>query len=180
MSAALIWPVLVSAVVLFFASFLSWMVLQLHKQDWRKLPHEEEIMQAVKKADPPVGSYMFPHCGDHATAATPEFQAKYQAGPNGVVTILPPVNMSQNLGLTFVYFLAVSFGLAYLASIAFPSGADFLNVFRFVFTAAFMTFLAGMVQHAIWFRPRIAGHVIESLGYAALTGVVFASFWPSA
>ena len=30
-------PIVLSAVALFFASFLSWMVLQLHKQDWKKL-----------------------------------------------------------------------------------------------------------------------------------------------
>jgi hypothetical protein len=180
MSAAVVWPVLISAVVLFFASFLSWMVLQLHKKDWRKLPSEEEVMSAFKKAGPAVGSYMFPHCGDHATAQTPEFQERYKAGPNGIVTILAPVNMGQNLGLTFLYFLAVSFGFAYLASIAFHSGGSFLDVYRFVFTVALLTFLAGMVQHAIWFRPRIVGHVIESIGYAALTGFVFASLWPSA
>jgi hypothetical protein len=180
MSAMFVWPVLISAVVLFFASFLSWMVLQLHKNDWRKLPAEEEVMSAIKKAGPSVGSYMFPHCGGHAEMQTEAFQAKYKAGPNGIVTILAPVNMGQNLGLTFLYFLAVSFGLAYLTSIAFPSGASFLDVFRFVFTAAFMTFLAGIVQHAIWFRPRITGHVIESVGYAALTGFAFASLWPAA
>ena len=88
--------------------------------------------------------------------------------------------MAQNLGLTFVYFLAVSAGLAYLASIALPPGAEFLLVFRFVFTAGFMTFLAAMVPHAIWFRPRIAGHAIESLAFAAITAALFAALWPSA
>jgi hypothetical protein len=63
---------------------------------------------------------------------------------------------------------------------AFPHWADFLSVFRFVFVGAFMTFLAAMVQHAIWFRPRIVGHVIESVAYAALTAFVFASLWPAA
>jgi hypothetical protein len=49
-----------------------------------------------------------------------------------------------------------------------------------VFLAAFMTFLAAMVQHAIWFRPRIVGHVIESVAYAALTAAIFAALWPAA
>ena len=50
------------------------------------------------------------------------FQSKYMAGPRGVLTILPVANMGQNLGLTIVYFLVVSLGLAYLASVAFKPG----------------------------------------------------------
>jgi hypothetical protein len=173
-------PIIVSAVVLFFASFLSWMVLQLHKSDWKRIGKEDDLMAAVGKCDLPVGSYMFPCPGNHAEMQTPEFQQKYAAGPRGVVTILAPVNMGNNLGLTILYFLAVSIGLAYLASLALPRGADFVTVFRFVFVAAFMTFLAAMVQHAIWFRPRIAGHVVESVAYAALTAAIFGGFWPSA
>jgi hypothetical protein len=171
--------VIISAVVLFFASFLSWMVLQLHKQDWNKIAKEDELMAAVKQCDLPVGSYMFPRCESHAQMQTPEFQAKYAAGPRGVMTILAPTNMGQNLGLTFLYFLAVSAGLACLTNIAFPHGAAFLSIFGFVFLAGLMTFLAAMVQNAIWFRPRIVGHVIESIGYAVLTAAIFAAMWPA-
>jgi hypothetical protein len=176
---ALVWPILVSAVVLFFASFLSWMVLGLHKKDWARLANEDEVMAGVKKGAPTDGqSYMFPFC-THAEMQSEAFQAKYKAGPRGVLTILPPTNMGVNLGLTFLYFLVVSAGLGYLASIAFKPGADFLTVFRLVFTAGFLAFLAAMVQHAIWFRGRIVGHVIESIGYAALTALAFASLWPA-
>ena len=43
-----------------------------------------------------------------------------------------------------------------------------------------MTFLAAMVQHAIWFHNRIVGHIIESLVYAAISGAIFAAMWPKA
>jgi hypothetical protein len=173
-------PIVVSAVVLFFASFLSWMVLQLHKKDWNKLAKEEEYMAALGALDVPAGSYMFPLAGSHEEMRTEEFQKKYASGPRGLMTIMHPVNMGQNLGLTLLYFLVVSAALGYLASIAFTPGADFSTVFRFIFTAGLLTFLAAIVQHAIWFRPRIVGHVIESIGYAALTGLVFAALWPAA
>jgi hypothetical protein len=52
-------------------------------------------------------------------------------------------------------------------------------VFRFVFAGAFAIFLAAIVQHSIWFRMRITGHVIESVAYAAITGAIFAGMWPS-
>jgi hypothetical protein len=180
MLVSLILPIVLSTVALFFASFLSWMVLQLHKNDWGKIPKEEEFMAAAASCQIPEGSYIFPCSKSPAEMQTEEFQKKYTAGPRGTLTILPVVNMGKNLGLTVVYFLVVSFLLAYLAAHGLPRGADFLSVFRFVFTAGFMTFLAAIVQHAIWFRPRIVGHVIESIAYAAIAGALFGALWPAA
>lgn len=177
---SLILPIVLSAVALFFASFLSWMVLQLHKKDWGKVGKEEELMAAVKRCDLPEGSYMFPFSGSQAEMQSEAFQKRYDAGPRGVLTILPKTNMGQNLALTFAYFLAVSAGLAFLAAQAFDRGAATWSVFQLVFVAGFMAFLASIVQHAIWFRPRIVGHVIESVAYAAITGVIFAAMWPAA
>ena len=137
MTFALALPIFLTAIALFFASFLSWMVLQLHEKDWGKVPKEEELMAAAAACNIPEGSYMFPRPANQAEMQTPEFQAKYAAGPRGTMTILPKVNMGANLGLTFLYFLAVSFVLAYLASIAFTPGTEFLLVFRFIFAAAF-------------------------------------------
>jgi hypothetical protein len=180
MLVSLMLPIALSAIALFFASFLLWMIFQLHKDDWRKIEKEAEFMTAAANCNIPEGNYMFPRPDTHAEMQTEAFQKKYDAGPRGILTILPKVNMGQNLGLTIVYFLVVSILLGYLGTMALPKGAEFLAVFRFMFTAAFMTFLAAMVQHAIWFRPRIVGHIIESIGYAAIVGVIFASLWPSA
>lgn len=170
-------PIILCAIALFLASFLSWMVVQLHKNDWKKLASEESVMAALANA--PVGSYMFPCSQSMAEMKTPEFQKKYEAGPRGILTILPKTNMGANLGLTFLYFLTVSFLLGYLATLALKPGAQFLDVFRFVSTAGLMTFLAATVQQAIWFRPRIVGHVIESIAYAAIVGGIFAAMWPA-
>jgi len=177
--ASLLVPIVLSAVVLFFASFLSWMILQLHKDDWRRLDREDEFLAAVRPFNLPEGSYMFPRAVTPADMKTEAFQAKYKAGPRGVMTVLPPVNMGVNLAMTMAYFLVISFTLGYLASVAFPTpGASFLNVFRFVFTAGLLGFLASVVQHSIWFRNRIVGHLIESIIYAAIVSVIFASMWP--
>jgi hypothetical protein len=172
-------PILLSAVALFIASFLSWMVLQLHRHDWRKLEREDEFLEAVRGVGLPTGSYMFPGCGTPAEMRSEEYQRKYEAGPRGVMTVLAPTNMGVNLTLTFIYFLGVSFCLGYLATLALPRGAAFMPVFRFVSTAGLLAFLAAIVQHAIWFRARIVGHVIESIAYAAIVGAIFAAMWPS-
>jgi hypothetical protein len=179
MLTSLLLPVALSAVALFFASFLSWMVLPIHFKDWKKFDREEELMNTVKSINLPQGSYMFPGWNTPAEMKSEEYQRKCVAGPRGVITVFGKVNMGRALGLTFLYFLVVCFVLAYLATIGLEPGAAFKDVFRFISTAAFMAFLAGIVQHAIWFQIRIVGHVIESIAYAIITGAIFASTWPA-
>ena len=40
-------PIVVSAVALFFASFLSWVVAPIHRKDWVKLDREDEFLNVV-------------------------------------------------------------------------------------------------------------------------------------
>ncbi len=174
----LLLPIGLSAVALFVASFLSWMVLPFHFNDWRKLEREDELLGTVRDLNIPSGSYMFPGWDTPAEMKSDNYQKKYSDGPCGVFTVFGKPSMGQNLGLTFLYFLVISFLLAYLGTIGLKDGAESMLVFRFITTAAFMTFLAAIVQHAIWFKNRIVGHVIESIFYALITGGIFASMWP--
>ncbi len=177
---SLLLPTALSAVALFFASFLSWMALQLHRKDWIKLEKEDDFLKAVREIGIPNGSYMFPGCKTPEEMKNEEYKKKWEAGPCGTITIFSKVNMGKNLGLTFLYFLVVSFCLGYLATLALQPGAAFMAVFRFVSTAGLMTFLAAIMQHAIWFHSRIIGHVIESVAYAAISGAIFGVMWPAA
>ena len=180
MTLSLAIPVFLSGVALFFASFLSWMVLQLHKQDWVKLAQEDKFIEAARGCDVSPGSYAFPACSSPEEMKSEEFRQKMKTGPHGIMTVFGPISMGRNLGQTFVYFLVVSFCLAYLTTLAFPTGGDFMKVFRFVSTAGFLTFFAAIVPHAIWFKCRIVGHLIESIAFAAIIGVIFAAMWPTA
>ncbi len=180
MLVSLLLPAVLCGIAFFFMSFLSWMVLQLHKNDWQKLPNEADIMTYLRGQNVPNGSYMFPLPADNKDAQTPEFQQKYAEGPRGLVTFVKPASMGKNLVFTFLLFQAVSISLAYLASIAMPKGAEFVTVFRFFATATLLTFLVGVVQHFIWFKIRIVGHIIESLSFAIIAGAIFAAMWPSA
>lgn len=173
-------PIVVATVALFFASFLSWMVLQLHRKDWVKLAKEDQFMQAVRDCEIPIGSYMFPGCGSAEEMKSEVYTKKWETGPCGVLSVYPRISMGKNLSLTFLYFLAINFCLAYLATLALQPGAEFMTVFRFVSTAGVMTFLAAIVQHSIWFHCRIVGHVVESIAYAAISGSIFAAMWPKA
>ena len=125
------------------------------------------------------GNYMFPGWSTPAEMKSEEYQRKCETGPKGVITVFGKVNMGTALGLTFLYFLVVSFFLAYLGTIALEPGEEFKEVFRFISTAAFIAYLAAIVQHSIWFQNRIVGHVIESIAYAVITGAIFAAMWPA-
>ena len=172
-------PIILSAVALFFASFVSWMIIPIHRKDWRKLTNEDAFLRAARECGLSRGSYMFPGCDSSKDMNSAEYAKKWEAGPCGVITVFNKVNMGRNLGLTFLYFLIVSFCLAYLATLAILPGAQFMTVFRFVSTAGLMTFLSAIVLHAIWFHCRIVGHVIESVVFAAIAGAIFAALWPA-
>ena len=175
----LLLPIVLSSVALFFASFLSWMVLQLHRKDWRKLGREDDFLRAVREIGLAPGNYMFPGCDSPEEMKSDAYQQRFQAGPRGVMTVFSGVNMGRNLALTFVYFLVVNFCIAYLAEMALTPGAEPMLVFRFVSTAALVAYLPAIVAHSIWFRCRIVGHVIESIAYALIVGAIFAAMWPT-
>jgi hypothetical protein len=55
-------PILVSAVIIFFASFIMHMVLTYHRSDYRKLPDEERVTDALRSAGVTRGpAYFFPY-----------------------------------------------------------------------------------------------------------------------
>ena len=180
MLTSLMLPMVLSSVALFFASFLSWMVVPIHRKDWAKLEKEDDFLRVVGELGIAGGSYMFPGCNTPEEMKSEAYTKKWEAGPCGIITVFSQVSMGKNLGLTFLYFLVVNFCLGYLATLALGRGAEFMAVFRFVSMAGLVTFLAAIVQHAIWFHNRIVGHVIESIAYAAISGAIFAAMWPSA
>jgi hypothetical protein len=181
MLASLWLPIVLSGVALFFVSFLSWMVFKFHDRDWNKLANEDAALPALRGLNVPPGNYMFPRCTTMDELKTPEFQEKMKDGPNGVITVFPgPGNMGRNLALTFLYFLAVSFCLAYLATIGLKPGAAAMEVFRFFATAGFLTFCAANVSDAIWFRHRVVGHLIDAVLFGLVLGGLFAALWPTA
>ncbi|QDT12088.1 hypothetical protein [Planctomycetes bacterium K23_9] len=173
-------PVVLSTIACFFFSFLSWMVLQLHAKDWVRIDGEDEFIDQVRALKIPEGNYMFPGCANNKEMQEEAYQAKYKSGPRGILSVLPAANMGKNLGLTVLYFFACNCTFAYLASFALESTTDFVTVFRFVATVALFTFCAAIIQHAIWFRMRVVGHVIESIAYCLIAGGIFAALWPAA
>jgi hypothetical protein len=177
-------PIVVTAVVVFFASFITHMVLKHHKSDWDQLPDEDGFMAGLRASGAKAGSYMFPHCDDHKKMYEPEMKKKLDAGPIGTIVIWPgAANMGSNLIRTFILYVVIAVCVAYLATVALPAGSEFIAVFRFTATAAVMAHCLGFVGHAIWYMQKRSAYIndtIDGIAYGLLTGVIFGLLWPAA
>ena len=171
--------IVLAAVLVFVASALIWAVLNLHKNDWKKLPNEDAVMDALRSSNTPPGSYFFPsHIGVDVKGA--EYKDKAKRGPVGVVSIIS-MSMGKAMGQGFVFYLVVSFFVAYLASRTLGSGEEYLQVFRVVGTTAFLAYGMGTVPQSIWFGKSWGSTIrdlIDAFVYAMLTAGAFAGFWP--
>src|SRR5438067_2709602 len=133
-------PILLSAVIVFFASFIMHMVLAYHKSDYRKLPDEDRVTDALRSAGVTRGpAYFFPYFSFEEMKSAPVSE-KMKRGPVGLVTLLPsgPPAMGKNLVQWFLYCVVISIFSAYLSSRTLAPGTAFLEVFRVVGIAALL------------------------------------------
>jgi hypothetical protein len=175
-------PILLSAILVFFASFLIHTVLKFHAGDYKRLP-DEEAARAVLRVPP--GDYSIPYAGGMDAMKDPVFVKKMEEGPVGFLSIMPSGgwNMGRSLGLWFVYCLVVSIVAAYLAGRAAGPGAEYLAVFRFIGTTAFAGYVLALWQNVIWFGRSVGPTVrnsIDGVIYALLTAGIFGWLWPGA
>lgn len=175
--------IVLSAVLVFVASALVWMVLPHHKADFKKLPDEDGAIAALRPQNLAPGQYNIPHAASQAELANPDVKAKFEAGPVAFMTVLPngvPA-MGGRLVQSFIYYLVVSALAAYMVTRTVAPDADYLAVFRVVGTVTWVAYSWGVVQDAIWFgRPW--SFVWKQMGdgflYALLTAGVFGWQWP--
>jgi hypothetical protein len=176
-------PILLSAILAFVASFVLHMLLPLHRNDLRKVPREDDLLDALRRLDVPPGDYAAPHATGPEAMKDPAVVDRMKKGPLVLMTVSPgqAPSMSRELGLWFVYCLVVSVFAAYLAGRAVGPGTEYLEVFRFAGTSAFLGYSLALVQHSIWYR-RNWGTTLKSmfdgLVYALLTAGVFGWLWP--
>jgi hypothetical protein len=174
-------PILVSAVLVFVASFFTNMVLPYHRTEWSPAPQQEALRAALREAAP--GRYGFPAPAD---PKDPEWLKRYAEGPSGWITILPrgPMDMGRRLGLSFVLNLVISFFTAYVAWRAFPAAAGaphYRAVFRLVGTVGFMTYALSAGYESIWYgRPWRSWLYtgIDGLLYGLVMAGAFGWLWP--
>jgi hypothetical protein len=178
-------PIVLAAVAVFFISAIVHMVLPIHKKDFAGLPNEDEVMEAMRRANVSRGDYMFPHAGGMEAMKDPAFMAKFARGPIGILTLVPgrpDTGMGKALALWFVYCLVVSLFAAYIASRALSAGAEDMQVARFTGAVSFIGYTLALWQSSIWYnRPVLVNikNTFDGLLYAIATAVVFCVLWPS-
>lgn len=173
-------PILLSAVVVFIASSVIWMVVQYHNSEWKKLPDEEGARSVLKGTSP--GQYSVPHAATAADRNKPDWQEKYKQGPAAMLIVLPHGSLAMGKQLTqwFIHCVVVSVLVAYVSSVALPAGAEYLQVFRVAGTVAVLSYAGAVPMKSIWFGhpwSATAKDVLDGLIYGLLTAGVFGWLW---
>jgi hypothetical protein len=175
-------PILVSAVIVFVASSIIHMVLRYHRADFKGLPNEEAVRNALGPGIAP-GQYMFPWCADMKEMQTEAMQKKFQVGPVGLLTIRPAGTMSMGPLLLqwFLYCVLIGLLAGYVAEITLEAGAPYMVVFRVVGVAALLGYSGQVISQGIW-QSRPWGSVfkdfVDGAIYAMLTAGTFGWLWP--
>ena len=177
-------PIVLSAVVVFFASSILHMVLKYHRTDYSKMSGEENVMAAMRDEKVSPGHYYLPHCVDMKEMGKPEVRARFDQGPVAFVTVLPngvPA-MGKPLVSWFIFCLAIGVFVAYLTGRTLGPEAHYLTVFRIAGTVAFLGYAGSTASESIWKgQPwgTTAKHMFDGLVYALLTAGVFGWLWPN-
>lgn len=177
-------PILLSAVVVFVVSSIIHMVLNYHRSDFRKLPDEDAVMDALRGFEIPPGDYVVPCPGSSKEMGSPEFIEKTTKGPVAFMTVMKsgPPSMTGSLILWFLFAVLVGVLAAYVAGRALGPGAEYLNVHRFTGATAFIAYSVALLQNSIWYKRNWGATVksmFDGLVYALLTGGIFGWLWPA-
>jgi len=175
--------IVVASALVWIASALVWTVLPWHKNDFAQLPDEDAALAGLSPQGLAPGQYHFPFAATPADMKDPAVQKKFETGPAGFLTVLPPgvPNMGKSMILSVAFYLFVSAAVAYVASRTLVGGENYLTVFRVTGTIAWLAYGMSSIPDAIWFgRPwsSVAKGVGDALIYGLLTGGAFGWLWP--
>jgi hypothetical protein len=176
-------PILLSAILVFFVSFIVHMVLTHHRTDFKKLPNEDKLRAAIRGENVAPGDYLFPCPKDPKDMSSPEMMEKYKEGPVGLMTVLPtgPPTMGKQLGQWFAFCVVAGIGVAYLTGRTLGPGAEYLAVFRVAGTSAFYIHSGTRLVDSIWMGRAWSTsikNVFDGLLYALATAGAFGWLWP--
>jgi hypothetical protein len=176
-------PILLAAVFVFIASSIMHMVLPYHRSDYKKLPGEEKLLEAMGSAGVAPGDYAFPCPANPKDMGSPAMMEKYKKGPVGTMIVIPngPPPMAKQLTLWFLYCLTVGIFVAYLTGRSLGPGAEYLAVFRIAGTTAFLAYAAAQTTDSIWKGQSWSTtlkHIFDGLIFGLLTAGAFGWLWP--
>lgn len=179
-------PILLSAVLCHVASALLWMVLPIHKNDFKNPGDKEKtLMDFVRTVGLPPGMYWVPYCGPGTDRKNPEVMEKLKNGPYASFIIMPKApSMGASLGMWIVNLLLISFAIAYIAgSAGMMPGATYMQAFKVCGLIALLAHAGNALTLSIWMGlpwSQLPGRIVDAVVYASLTAGTFAWLWPKA
>lgn len=177
-------PILLAAVLVHIASALIWMVLPIHKHDYKDPGAAEgNILSFLRSAALAPGVYVVPWC-THQSMKDPAVVAKYKSGPWAQLIVQGgPMNIGKSMIFWITNLIIVSIFIAYVASNSLPAGTHYLKVFRVVGATALLAYAGNCATLSIWMGmpwKQLPGRIIDGLIYALLTAGAFGWLWPKA
>ncbi len=174
-------PIVASAAILWVASFFLHMVSPHHKGEWKGMPGEQGVVDAITAAGLKPGQYWFPW-GEMADMKNPEYMEKLKRGPNGTLVIWPgPVNMGRNLVLMLLFYLLAGVFVAYVSWYSLGAGSHpYLHVFRIAGATAVAAHCLGWMPNMIWFGGTTRcfwTYLFDGIVYGLLTAGTFGWLW---
>jgi hypothetical protein len=180
---ALWMPIVVSAVFVFVALMLIHGLLGWHKDDMVALPGESTFRDALWALNLPPGDYRFPFARTTAEMTAPEFTAKLNEGPVGVISVWPngEMNMGKMMGGWLVYSLIIAVFVAYITGRTHGVGASYAVIFRISGAVTFCCYAMAHWQNWIWWGKGMRftlTHTLDALIFALVTAGTFGWLWP--
>ncbi len=176
-------PIALSAVIVFVLSSIIHMVLGYHAGDFRPVPNEDRVQDALRSFNLPPGDYMLPRAGSMKEMSSPAFQEKCKKGPVAMMTVLPngTGNMGAQLIQWFLYSALVGVVAAYVTGRALGPGAHYLDVFRFAGCTSFLCYSMAYIPMSIWYKKNWGATLrtmFDGFVYGLFTGGTFGWLWP--
>ncbi len=176
-------PILLSSVAVFLLSWIVHTVLKYHQNDFKKVPNEDAVMDAIRKFNIPPGEYCVPRAANMKEMKDPAFIERWNRGPVFLMNVYPPgpFKMGKTLALWFIYCVVTGVFAAYITGRALPAGTPYLEVFRFAGCVAFIAYVMALWQGAIWYKragSTVLKQTFDGLLYGLVTGGFFGAMWP--
>lgn len=178
-------PIILSAVAVFIASALAWMLVGHHSKDHQGLGEERErkLIEALKSINIAPGVYGFPDM--HKAMSRDEqrkmFDTMFQ-NPVGLLRVWRHPNMGVNMFMSFVIYLVASTLIAYLGWAAFGHAkVEFTKIFQVLGTAGVLTYTIASLPGDVWFqnsKRAMVLNVLDGVVFGLITGAIFAWRWP--
>ena len=173
-------PILLSAVFVFFASFIAHTLLPFwHRADHDKLPDEAVVLGGLTTAK--SGQYIAPHV--NWSKLTDEERKAHGKRPMAFLFVRNPGEMSLGVPLAgwFVQSVVISVLVAYICAVTLKPGTHYLTVFRIAGTAGILGYAFTDVSYSIWYgKPWGATikTIVDGIVYGLLIAGTFGWLWP--